>query len=130
MIGRVEKMSAGAGCGTVPGADQDTVTAVAGSAPQVSSSCSGAVVVGSGSVVVGGPEGAVAAVAAVAASAAWWVTAASVTVASPATALTPTTPARKLRRENPDSSPAPGWSAALMSDSSMSARYKRQVNPP
>jgi hypothetical protein len=45
----------------VPGADQDTVTDVAGSAPQVSRSCSGAVVVGSGNVVMGGPGGAVAA---------------------------------------------------------------------
>ena len=98
MIGRVEKISAGAGCGTVPGADQDTVTAVAGSAPQVSSSCSGAVVVGSGSVVVGGPEGAVAAVAA---WAAWWVTAASVTVASPATALTPDHPGQEAAPGEP-----------------------------
>ena len=53
--------SVGAGWATVPGAHQETVTSRAGSFPQVSSSCSGAVVVGSGSVVVGGPLGAVAA---------------------------------------------------------------------
>ena len=53
--------SVGAGWATVPGALQETVTSWAGSLPQVSSSCSGAVVVGSGSVVVGGPLGAVAA---------------------------------------------------------------------
>jgi hypothetical protein len=58
VIGWAEKASVGAGCATVPGADQDTVTSVAGSPPQVSSSCSGVVVVGSGSVVVGGPLGA------------------------------------------------------------------------
>ena len=51
----------GAGWATVPGASQVTVTSVAGFSPQVSHSCSGAVVVGSGSVVVGGPDGAVAA---------------------------------------------------------------------
>ncbi len=45
---------------TVPGALQETVISLAGSLPQVSSSCSGSVVVGSGSVVVGGPLGAVA----------------------------------------------------------------------
>ena len=61
MIGRVETASVGAGCATVPGALQETVTSLAGSLPQVSRSCSGAVVVGSGSVVVGGPLGAVAA---------------------------------------------------------------------
>ncbi len=49
----------GPGCGTVPGAVQVTVTSVAGFAPQVSHSCSGAVVVGSGRVVVGGPDGGV-----------------------------------------------------------------------
>jgi hypothetical protein len=47
VIGLVEKASVGAGCPIVPGADQDTVTSVAGSPPQVSSSCSGSVVVGS-----------------------------------------------------------------------------------
>src|ERR1700722_8432860 len=53
--------SVGAGCATVPGALQETVTSWAGLLPQVSRSCSGAVGVGSGSVVVGGPLGAVAA---------------------------------------------------------------------
>jgi hypothetical protein len=57
-IGWREKVSVGAGIGTDPGADQDTVICVAGSAPQVSRSCSGAVVTGSSTVVVGGPAGA------------------------------------------------------------------------
>ena len=91
-IGRVENASTGAGWATVPGADQDTVTCVAGSAPQVSSSCSGAVVVGSGSVVVGGPLGAVAAMAR---------GARTVVPPSAATALTPALPMMNLRRVNP-----------------------------
>lgn len=92
MIGRVEKASVGAGCATVPGALQDTVTSLAGSPPQVSSSCSGSVVVGSGSVVVGGPPGALAASARGAR-----------TVLPPiaATALTPTPPMMNRRRVNP-----------------------------
>jgi hypothetical protein len=90
-IGWVEKDSTGAGCATVPGADQDTVTSVAGSRPQVSSSCSGSVAVGSGSVVVGGPLGGVAAKA----------RGARTTVPpSAATALTPTVPMMNLRRVN------------------------------
>ena len=92
VIGWVEKASVGAGCATVPGADQDTVTSVAGSPPQVSSSCSGSVVVGSGIVVVGGPLGAVLASARGAR-----------TVVPPiaATALTPTLPMMNRRRVNP-----------------------------
>ena len=62
---------------------------VAGSFPQVSSSCSGAVVVGSGTVVVGGPVGGV-----VAASAGCRESAPSLTLASPAAAPTTTTPLR------------------------------------
>jgi outer membrane protein assembly factor BamB len=57
VIGRVEIASDGAGWATVPGADQETVTSWAGLLPQVSSSCSGAVVVGSGTVVVGDRSG-------------------------------------------------------------------------
>ncbi len=77
----------------MPGALQDTVTSRAGSLPQVSSSCSGAVVVGSGSVVVGGPLGAVAASARGGAD------------GRPAdrrdAALTPTVPMMNRRRVNP-----------------------------
>jgi len=76
----------------VVAADQDTVTSVAGSLPQVSSSCSGLVVVGSGSVVVGGPLGAPLAAA----------RGARTTVPpSAATALTPAVPMMNLRRVNP-----------------------------
>ncbi len=57
MIGVADQLRVGAGIGTEPGDDQETVTSVAGFAPQVSQICSGAVVVGSGSVVVGGPLG-------------------------------------------------------------------------
>ncbi len=92
VIGRVEKASVGAGCATVPGADQDTVTSVAGSPPQVSSSCSGLVVAGSGRVPAGGPLGAVAARA----------RGARTTVPpTAATALTLTVPMMNLRRVNP-----------------------------
>jgi hypothetical protein len=89
VIGSVETARVGAGWGTVPGALQDTVTSRAGSLPQVSSNCSGSVVVGSGSVVVGGPLGAVPASA----------RGARTTVPpSAATALTPTVPMMNLRR--------------------------------
>src|ERR1700733_336488 len=92
VIGSVDTASVGAGWGTVPGAFQDTVTSRAGSLPQVSSSCSGSVVVGSGSVVVGGPLGAPLAPA----------RGARTTVPpSAATALTPTVPMMNLRRVNP-----------------------------
>ena len=92
MIGLVDTARVGAGCATVPGALHDTVTSRAGSPPQVSSSCSGSVVVGSGSVVVGGPLGAVAATA----------RGARTTVPpSAAAALTPTVPMMNLRRVNP-----------------------------
>jgi hypothetical protein len=57
VIGAVDHDSVGAGCGTSPGDIQVTVTSVAGLLPQVSHNCSGAVVAGSGSVVVGGPAG-------------------------------------------------------------------------
>jgi hypothetical protein len=68
------------------------VTSRAGSLPQVSSSCSGSVVVGSGSVVVGGPLGAPLAIA----------RGARTTVPpSAAAALTPTVPMMNLRRANP-----------------------------
>ena len=92
MIGRVETASVGAGCATVPGALQETVTSLAGSPPQVSRSCSGAVVVGSGSVVVGGPLGAVAASARGARTA---------VPASTDAAPTPTVPMMNRRRVNP-----------------------------
>ena len=111
VIGWVEYRSVGAGWATVPGAHHDTVTDVAGSAPQVSSSCSGSVVVGSGSVVVGGPLGAVAAAAERSAQA-WPAVLAVVAAlaacgrstlwpvrASPAAAPRPATPPRKMRRE-------------------------------
>ena len=76
----------------MPGALQDTVTSRAGSLPQVSSSCSGSVVVGSGSVVVGGPLGGPLASA----------RGARTTVPlSAAAALTPTVPMMNLRRVNP-----------------------------
>ena len=68
------------------------MTSRAGSLPQVSSSCSGAVVVGSGSVVVGGPLGAVAANAR---------GARRVVPASAVTALALTVPMMNLRRVNP-----------------------------
>jgi hypothetical protein len=102
-IGRVEKASTGAGWATVPGADQDTVICVAGSAPQVSSNCSGAVVVGSGSVVVGGPLGGFAAKAR---------GARTVVPPSAAMALTPALPMMNLRRVNPG---LPAVSAAMYS---------------
>src|ERR1700691_3335621 len=44
--GRSEIVRDGAGCAAVPGAAQDTVTCVFGSAPHVRCSCSGSVVVG------------------------------------------------------------------------------------
>jgi len=91
VIGLVDTASVGAGWGTVPGAFQDTVTSRAGSLPQVSSSCSGSVVVGSGSVVIGGPLGGLLATA----------RGARTTVPpSAATALTPTVPMMNLRRVN------------------------------
>jgi hypothetical protein len=77
----------------VPGALQDTVTSVAGSPPQVSRSCSGSVVVGSGSVVVGGPPGAVAARARGARP--------PPPLASATAAPAPTVPMMNLRRVNP-----------------------------
>jgi hypothetical protein len=92
VIGLVEKRSAGAGWATVPGADQDTVTSEAGLLPQVSSNCSGSVVVGRGTVVVGGPLGAVAAKARGARTA---------VPPMAATALTPALPMMNLRRVNP-----------------------------
>jgi hypothetical protein len=92
VIGLADTARTGAGCGTVPGALQDTVTSRAGSAPQVSSSCSGLVVVGSGTVVVGGPLGGPAAAA----------RGARTTVPpSAAAALTPAVPMMNLRRVNP-----------------------------
>ena len=83
----------GAGWATEPGAAQETVTSVAGSLPQVSRSCSGLVVVGSGSVVVGGPLGAVARVARGARRA-------RAAAGQPAAAPTPAAPMMKTRREN------------------------------
>src|ERR1700753_760072 len=91
-MGWVEYRSVGAGGATVPGAHHDTVTSVAGSLPQVSSNCSGSVVVGSGRVVVGGPLGAVAARAR---------GARAVVPPIAATALTPTPPMMNRRRVNP-----------------------------
>jgi hypothetical protein len=92
VIGRVETASVGAGWATVPGALQETVTSLAGLLPQVSRSCSGPVVAGSGSVVVGGPLGAVAA------------SARGARTAVPATkeaAPTPTVPMMNRRRVKP-----------------------------
>jgi hypothetical protein len=81
------------------------VTSVAGSPPQVSSSCSGSVVVGSGIVVVGGPLGAVLANARGAR-----------TVVPPiaATALTPTPPMMNRRRVNPALPVVSAWKDSLM----------------
>jgi hypothetical protein len=92
VIGRVDQARVGAGWATVPGALQDTVTWVAGLAPQVSSNCSGSVVVGSGSVLAGGPLGAVAASAR---------GALMVVPPSAAMAPTPADPMMNLRRVNP-----------------------------
>src|SRR6201992_332411 len=105
-MGWVEYRSVGAGGATVPGAHHDTVTSVAGSLPQVSSNCSGSVVVGSGRVVVGGPLGAVGARArgaraGVAADAATVRGARGVVPPIAATALTPTPPMMNRRRVNP-----------------------------
>jgi len=112
VMGRVEMASTGSGWATVPGANQETVTDRAGSLPQVSRSCSGAVVVGRGSVVVGGPEGAVAA-------RALWRPKASVAPASPTAAPATATPPRKVRREKPGSSSAAAGPSSFMSESSM-----------
>src|SRR6202042_3611796 len=84
VIGLVEMASVGAGCGTVPGALQETVTSWAGLLPQVSRRCSG--------VVVGGPLGAVAANAR---------GGRTVAPASAVTAPAPTVPMMNLRRVNP-----------------------------
>ena len=100
------------------GADQDTVTDVAGSAPQVSRSCSGAVVAGSGNVVVGGPDGAVAA------NASWCHSGPSVARASPTTAPKPTTPVRKPRRVS-QARPAAGGPDSLLRDSPMAGTVEK-----
>src|ERR1700722_12619783 len=97
VIGACDRASIGCGMATVPGASQDTVTCRAGSLPQVSSSCSGAVVVGSGTVVVGGPDGGVAA------SALSCARASAPTLASPAAAPTTTTVLMNCRRDSPPS---------------------------
>lgn len=106
MIGLVEMASVEAGCGTVPGALHETVTSWAGLLPQVSRSCSGAVVVGSGSVVVGGPLGAVAASAR---------GGRTVVPASAVTAPAPTVPMMNLRRVNPGLPADSAWIESLIS---------------
>ena len=98
VIGARDSASVGRGMGTVPDASHDTVICLAGSLPQVSSSCSGAVVVGSGRVVVGGPDGGV-----VSARAVLCASASAPALARPAAAPTTTTLLMNCRRDSPPS---------------------------
>jgi hypothetical protein len=91
LSGRSEKLSDGAGCLTVPGAAQETMTCDFGSAPQVRCSCSGSVVVGSGTVVLPGSG---------AARALFWALRSTRPPAT-MTAPTPTAPRSTVRREGP-----------------------------